>query len=104
MSPRNRKKPESPQSETIDLARTVGELSSLALRGLMTIAPAEADEAESLALFAVLAKLRERLSAEGLAVDTLSMGMSADFELAIAAGATCVRIGTAIFGAREMRG
>ena len=48
-----------------------------------------------------LAELRARLASDGIELDTLSMGMSADFEEAIAAGATCVRIGTAIFGERS---
>jgi uncharacterized pyridoxal phosphate-containing UPF0001 family protein len=50
--------------------------------------------------FAELAALRSRLERDGIALDTLSMGTSADFEDAVAAGATLVRIGTALFGAR----
>jgi uncharacterized pyridoxal phosphate-containing UPF0001 family protein len=64
----------------------------------MTLPPQEGDAGR---WFRQLAALRERLGGEGLALDTLSMGMSADFEAAIAAGASCVRIGTAIFGARD---
>jgi uncharacterized pyridoxal phosphate-containing UPF0001 family protein len=63
----------------------------------MTIPPASGDPAH---WFRELAASLERLRAGGLDVDTLSMGMSSDFEAAIAAGSTCVRIGTAIFGAR----
>jgi hypothetical protein len=51
--------------------------------------------------FEALRELKERLAADGLALDTLSMGMSDDLEAAIAAGATMVRVGTAIFGARR---
>jgi hypothetical protein len=72
----------------------------LSLRGLMTIPPARYGADETRSLFAALAKLRAQLAAAGIATDTLSMGMSADFELAIAAGSTCVRVGTAIFGQR----
>jgi PLP dependent protein len=79
------------------LARAVRELPHLTLRGLMTIPPQSGTPAE---WFAALAALRARLASEGIPLDTLSMGMSADFEAAIAAGATLVRIGTAIFGAR----
>jgi pyridoxal phosphate enzyme (YggS family) len=80
------------------LARAVAALPRLELRGLMTIPPQSESNAH---WFAELAALRARLAAGGLSLDTLSMGMSADFEEAIAAGATCVRIGTAIFGERR---
>jgi pyridoxal phosphate enzyme (YggS family) len=80
------------------LARAVSALPRLELRGLMTIPPQNESNAH---WFAELAALRARLAASGLSLDTLSMGMSADFEDAIAAGATCVRIGTAIFGERR---
>jgi hypothetical protein len=64
----------------------------------MTIPPRSGEQAAS--FFAELAALRTRLVATGIELDALSMGMSADFEEAIAAGATLVRIGTAIFGPR----
>jgi uncharacterized pyridoxal phosphate-containing UPF0001 family protein len=64
----------------------------------MTLPPQSGEEG---AWFASLADLRDRLATEGIPLDTLSMGMSADFEAAIAAGANFVRIGTAIFGARD---
>jgi len=80
------------------LARGISALPKLSLRGLMTLPPQSGEE--SGAWFASLAALRARLAVEGIALDTLSMGMSADFEVAIAAGANFVRIGTAIFGAR----
>ncbi len=87
------------ESGAEELARAVARLPHLTLRGLMTLPPH--DEARSAHAFATLAALRQRLVAGGLALDTLSMGMSGDFELAIAAGATLVRIGTAIFGERS---
>ena len=79
------------------LARAILALPRLRLRGLMTIPPADSDPEP---WFRALAALQARLRGEGLALDTLSMGMSADFEKAIAAGSNCVRIGTAIFGPR----
>lgn len=85
------------ESDVAGLARSIHSLPRLALRGLMTIPPQGADPGR---WFAELAALRARLVAEGIPLDTLSMGMSADFEDAIAAGATLVRIGTGIFGAR----
>jgi pyridoxal phosphate enzyme (YggS family) len=69
--------------------------------GLMTIAPLQASETELSAVFSGLRKLRDHLvSSTGLALPELSMGMSGDFEIAIAEGATIVRIGSAIFGQR----
>jgi len=81
------------------LARGISALPRLVLRGLMTLPPHSGEGAA--AWFASLATLRSRLATEGSPLDTLSMGMSADFEAAIAEGANCVRIGTAIFGARD---
>jgi len=80
------------------LARAVAALPRLTLRGLMTLPP-RSDNPER--RFAELAALRAELAGQGIELDSLSMGMSADFAEAIAAGATHVRIGTAIFGARE---
>jgi pyridoxal phosphate enzyme (YggS family) len=85
------------EDEILPLAREIAALTRLRLRGLMAIPPASGDPAH---WFRELAASLERLRAAGLDVDTLSMGMSSDFEAAIAAGSTCVRIGTAIFGAR----
>jgi PLP dependent protein len=82
------------------LAAQVAELPRLQLRGLMCIPPPQADAAAERAVFARLRGLKDQLNANGLKLDTLSMGMSADFESAIAEGATVVRIGTALFGAR----
>ena len=82
------------------LARAVAALPRLHLRGLMSIpAPAESLAAQR-APHRRLRELFESLRAEGLALDTLSMGMSADLEAAIAEGSTLVRVGSAIFGAR----
>jgi pyridoxal phosphate enzyme (YggS family) len=86
--------------ETLRLAREIATLPRLALRGMMAIPPAREDVLEQRSYFAQLRTLRDELIAAGLALDTLSMGMSADLEAAIAEGATLVRIGTAIFGAR----
>ena len=80
------------------LARAIAALPNLVLRGLMTLPPQSGTPAR---WFSELAALRALLAAEGIALDSLSMGMSADFEEAIAAGATLVRIGTAIFGSRS---
>ena len=83
-----------------ELARLVAGLPALRLRGLMAVPPPETDPARQREWCRQLAELYRRLQAEGLALDTLSMGMSTDLEAAIAEGATLVRIGTAIFGAR----
>lgn len=77
----------------------VAQLPGLRLRGLMAIPEVTSDIAQQRAAFARLRKLAQALAA-GLACDTLSMGMSGDMEAAIAEGATIVRIGSAIFGAR----
>jgi hypothetical protein len=85
------------------LARQVAALPRLKLRGLMAIpAPAEGLEAQRLP-FARMHQALEQLNAEGLALDTLSMGMSSDLEAAVAEGATLVRIGTALFGPRPRK-
>ncbi|MCX7961543.1 MAG: YggS family pyridoxal phosphate-dependent enzyme [Burkholderiales bacterium] len=81
------------------LARAVAQLPNLRLRGLMAI-PEPGDPARRRAQFRRLRELFAALVREGLALDTLSMGMSEDMELAIAEGATMVRVGTAIFGPR----
>jgi uncharacterized pyridoxal phosphate-containing UPF0001 family protein len=82
------------------LAREVAHLPGLRLRGLMTIPePADTFEAQ-LAVHRRATALLQRLREGGLPLDTLSMGMSADLEAAVAAGSTMVRVGTAIFGGR----
>ena len=83
------------------LAHAVAALPRLRLRGLMAIPEPTSDVALQRARFAALRALRDRLNAEGLALDTLSMGMSDDLEAAIAEGSTMVRVGTAIFGSRS---
>ena len=83
-----------------ELAHAVAELPRLELRGLMCLPPALPDEAAQRAMFARLRRHLEELNSQGLGLDTLSMGMSADFQAAIAEGATHVRIGTALFGSR----
>ena len=86
--------------EVAALARAVAALPMLRLRGLMSIpAPLEGVDAQRVP-HRQLRELLLVLQSQGLALDTLSMGMSADLEAAIAEGATIVRIGTAIFGAR----
>jgi PLP dependent protein len=84
-----------------DLAARVAALPRLKLRGLMCIPPAEEDVAAQRQRFAELARLLSTLNAKGGQLDTLSMGMSADLEAAILEGATIVRVGTALFGARS---
>ncbi len=83
------------------LAREVALLPNLRLRGLMAIPEAQADPAQQRLPFQRLRMLAEELRAEGHALDTLSMGMSADLEAAVLEGATIVRVGSAIFGARN---
>jgi PLP dependent protein len=87
-------------SEVADLAAGIEALPRITLRGLMCIPPPAADMAAQGQRFAELARLRDELNLRGHRMDTLSMGMSDDFEAAIAAGATHVRIGTALFGPR----
>lgn len=89
------------KTEVAALARTVLELPRLRLRGLMCIPPPREGFEAQRQLFAKLADCAGALREQGMPVDTLSMGMSGDLEAAVAAGATCVRIGTAIFGERK---
>lgn len=82
------------------LAQAALQYDNLCLRGLMCI-PMETDDSRQLhAQFALLRSLMEKLNQQGFALDTLSMGMTQDLEVAVAEGATMVRVGTAIFGAR----
>ncbi|MGZ8320524.1 MAG: YggS family pyridoxal phosphate-dependent enzyme [Telluria sp.] len=87
--------------ELDELARAVASLPNLRLRGLMAIPEAGTDYTRQRAAFAELRGHFERLRAEGFNLDTLSMGMSADMEAAVAEGATIVRIGSAVFGSRK---
>jgi len=82
------------------LAAAVAALPRLKLRGLMCIPPDEDDPTRQRMWFAAMRRALEELNATGAGLDTLSMGMSGDFEAAIAEGATIVRIGTALFGER----
>ena len=83
-----------------ELAAAIEPLPRLRLRGLMCVPPPQADAVAERGVFARLKAALTDLNARGLKLDTLSMGMSGDFESAIAEGATLVRIGTALFGAR----
>ena len=86
--------------EALALARAVAALPQLKLRGLMSIPEIAPDFEAARAVHASARALFDQLNADGLGLDTLSMGMSDDLEAAIAAGSTTVRIGTAIFGSR----
>lgn len=83
------------------LLRAVAALPGLRVRGLMCIPEPTPDPALLAARFAVLRQLQQQMAAEGMVLDTLSMGMSADMAQAVAAGSSMVRVGTAIFGARH---
>ena len=85
----------------LELARVVNTLPNLRLRGLMAIPEPTEDVEQQRAAFAKLRLMQNDLQAVGIQTDTLSMGMSADMDAAIAEGATIVRIGTAIFGGRD---
>lgn len=87
-------------AEVAELCRQLVDLPRLRLRGLMAIPAPVAGAADSRTPFRRMRELHGALQALGLPLDTLSMGMSDDFEAAIAEGATLVRIGSAIFGAR----
>lgn len=84
----------------LPLAERIAALPRLRLRGLMCMPPAGQSPDQRRASFRAAAAEADRLRALGLPVDTLSMGMSDDFELAIECGSNCVRIGTALFGSR----
>ena len=83
-----------------ELAGGIAELPRVKLRGLMCIPPPQPDPTALRAVFAQMRILLEGLNAQGHHLDVLSMGMSGDFESAVAEGATHVRIGTALFGSR----
>ena len=87
--------------EALALCRAVAALPSLRLRGLMAIPEATDDVAAQRAAFRRLRDVYNQARDAGIALDTLSMGMSHDLEAAVAEGATIVRIGTAIFGERR---
>ena len=88
-------------STTPALAASIAKVPGIRLDGLMTMPPPSDDPETSRPVFEALAELRDRLAADlGQPLPVLSMGMSGDYEVAIACGATHVRVGTAIFGAR----
>jgi len=91
-------------SDVQALAETVVELPKLKFRGLMCIPAVREDAEAQREPFARLRGALEELKKAGVAADTLSMGMTADFAAAIREGATIVRIGTALFGARDTQG
>lgn len=86
------------------LIAEVAALPRLQLRGLMCMLPEGADTARQRRWFGTVRELLERANAGGARLDTLSMGMSADFEAAVCEGATIVRVGTALFGPRPVAG
>ena len=89
------------EEKVITLARGILKLEHLSLEGLMTMPPYFDDPEMSRPFFVQLRALKETLAKEGIPLKDLSMGMSNDFEVAIEEGATHVRVGTAIFGARK---
>jgi pyridoxal phosphate enzyme (YggS family) len=91
-----------PVEESAQLAREIAGLPALRLRGVMAVGPLE--PAGARAAFDKAAQAYRTLAAEHAHIDTLSMGMSGDLEVAVAAGATMVRIGTGLFGARPVKG
>ncbi|KRG79171.1 pyridoxal phosphate biosynthesis protein [Stenotrophomonas ginsengisoli] len=89
--------------QVLALASRIAAQPRLQLRGLMAIPAAHADPQHSLPAFQAMAALLQRLQADFPQADTLSMGMSADYPQAVAAGANMVRVGSALFGARPAR-
>ncbi len=87
-------------AEVPALARRVAAESALALEGLMTLAPLTDDTDVQRRTFRGLRELRDHLKEDGLWVPMLSMGMSADYAMAVEEGATVIRLGTVLFGAR----
>ena len=85
----------------LSLCQAVSDLPQLRLRGLMAIPQPATDFVAACAVFTRVRELFDEIRAAGLPLDTLSMGMSADLEAAIACGSTLVRVGSAIFGARN---
>lgn len=84
-----------------ELAETVQQAEHLTLRGIMALPPKQTEYAAQLMQFEKIAELYRQLRDKYSQIDTLSMGMSGDFDAAIAAGSNMVRIGTAIFGQRD---
>jgi pyridoxal phosphate enzyme (YggS family) len=90
-------------SDVPELARAVSDLPGLKLRGLMCIPAVREGFQEQREPFAKMRLLKDLLEESGISIDTLSMGMTADYVAAIHEGTTIVRIGTALFGSREQR-
>jgi hypothetical protein len=88
-------------NDALAVAQEIATLPNIKLRGLMAIPEAITEFEQQRAMFRQVRELQERLIANGLTLDTLSMGMSNDLEAAIAEGATIVRVGSAIFGQRD---
>ena len=84
-----------------ELAEVIEEAQNLTLRGIMALPPRQTEHARQLAQFEKIAELYRQLADEYPTIDTLSMGMSGDFDAAIMAGSSMVRIGTAVFGERD---
>lgn len=82
------------------LVKELVRIPDICVSGLMTLGPFEPDPEDSRQAFRTLRQLRDRLQDDGIRLPHLSMGMSNDFEVAVEEGATCVRLGTAIFGIR----
>lgn len=94
-------RPGAPPAEVPDLVTAIEKLPRLRLRGLMCMPPLEADPDNTREHFDRVRTLYDSLRADGHALDTLSMGTTADMAAAIAAGSTMIRVGTAIFGPRR---
>jgi pyridoxal phosphate enzyme (YggS family) len=90
-----------PLNEAVALAKQIATLPHIRLRGLMAIPEPETDLALQRVPYAALRQLQIQLNQQGLMLDTLSMGMSADLTAAILEGSTLVRVGSAIFGKRD---
>jgi PLP dependent protein len=86
--------------DTLNLAKEISLLPNIQLRGLMTIPASTNDFEQQRQAFRLLRELKDEIQAQGIELDTLSMGMTNDMEAAIAEGSTIVRIGTNIFGQR----
>lgn len=92
--------------DTPDLAAKIAGLSRVHIRGLMTVAPFVSDPEENRFVFRKLRQLSvdiARQNIDNVTMSVLSMGMTNDFDIAIEEGATCIRVGTALFGAREYK-
>jgi len=88
-------------ADALELAQAIRTMPRLRLRGLMTIPEPSEDFAAACAVHAQARDLFDALNVQGMALDTLSMGMTSDLEAAVQSGSTMVRVGTAIFGKRD---